>query len=191
MVGYKKAIPAQAFCLGQNNKLQQALLERGLLQKTGPGHWEVLTREATVQGEVACDGDFIKLDSIGMPYPVKRDFFLANHVLQEDGTWLQKSRPLRMWCRDEEPCRELQFLLDEELLEYRPAQAEQAFRAFLFGTWQTAPADAVIIFDAVRYDADGQLDRVDFHFVARDEFEKTYHFWPDPEPEDLPGFPQE
>ena len=96
-----------------------------------------------------------------------------------------------MWCRDEEPCRELQFLLDEELLEYRPAQAEQAFRAFLFGTWQTAPADAVIIFDAVRYDADGQLDRVDFHFVAQDEFEKTYHFWPDPEPEDLPGFPQE
>lgn len=190
MVGYKKAIPARAFCLGQDHKAEQELCGKGLLRKTAPGQWEVLTREARVQGEAARDGDFVKLDSIGMPYPVKRDFFLANHVPQEDGTWLQKSRPLRMWCRDEAPCKELQFLLEQNLLEYCPAQPESAFRAFLFGTRQTAAADAVIVFDAVEHDADGQLCRVDFHFVARDEFEKTYHFRPDPAPEapaEIPG----
>lgn len=185
MVGYKKSFPAHACCLGQDSELEQQLCAKGMLRRTRPGQWEVLTREAAVQGEVAMDGDYIKLDSMGMPYPLKRDFFLANHVLQEDGTYLQKSRPLRLWCREEEPCRELQFLLERGLLEHRPEQPEAAYRAFLFGTWQTAAADAVIVFDLVSYDEDGALDRVEFHFIARDEFEKTYHYWPDPAPEDF------
>lgn len=182
MFAEKIPLPQLAFCLGQGNSLEAQLMQQGLLKQTAPNLWEVLTREAQVQGEVACDGDFIKLDSTGMPYPVKRDFFLANHVPQADGTWLQKCRPLRLWCRDEEPCQELQFLLDQGLLEYRPDQPEQAFRAFLFGTWQTAAADGVIIFDAVQYDTDGQLCRIDFHFVARDEFEKTYRILPENTP---------
>ncbi len=185
MVGYKKSFPTRACCLGQGSDLEQELCAKGALRRTKPGQWEVLTREATVQGEVAMDGDYVKLDTAGMPYPVKQDFFLCNHVHQADGTYLQKSRPRRMWCRDEELCRELQFLLQRGLLEYRPEQPEAAFRAFLFGTWQTAAADAVIVFDAVAHDADGEFDRVEFHFVARDEFEKTYRYWPDPTPEDL------
>lgn len=185
MVGYKKAIPAQAFCLGCGSVLEQDLRTAGMLKLLPDGRWEVLTREAVTKGEIAEDGDYIKLDADGMPYPVKADYFTANHVQQADGLYLQKGRPLRMWCRDEEHCAELQFLLAHDLLEYNPARPEAAYRAFLFGTWQTAAADAVIVFDAVRYNLDGELDAVEFHFVARDVFEKTYHYWPDPTQEDL------
>ena len=187
MVGYKRAIPVQACCLGQGDGLERELCEKGLLRKLADGNWEVLTREAQMQGERAEDGDYVKLDADGMPYPVKQAYFTANHVRQADGRYLQKGRPLRMWCREEEPCAELQFLLDQGLLEHTPHRPEAAYRAFLFGTWQTAAADAVIVFDAVRYNADGELDQVEFHFVARDVFERTYHYWPNPSPEDLPG----
>ena len=101
-----------AFCLGQGDPLEARLLQQGLLKHTAPGLWEVLTREAQAQGEVARDGDFIKLDSIGMPYPVEAAFFLPRHTRQPDGRYLQTPRVLQAWRQEEPMGHEMLYLLE-------------------------------------------------------------------------------
>ena len=170
----KTPIPQVAFCLGEGHPLEQELLQRGRLKPIAPGLWEILTREATEQGEVARDGDYIKFDTAGMPYPVEAAFFLPRHTRQADGRYLQATRVLQAWGHEEPMGREMQWLLDRGLLQYHPETPASAFRAFLYGTWQTAAADAVIIFDTLQETADGDIDHIEFHFVARDAFDASY-----------------
>ena len=178
----KIPLPQVAFCLGQGDPLEARLLQQGLLKHTAPGLWEVLTREAQAQGEVARDGDFIKLDSIGMPYPVEAAFFLPRHTRQPDGRYLQTPRVLQAWRQEEPMGHEMRYLLETGLLQHHPETPEAAFRAFLYGTWQTVAADAVIIFDSIETSPRGTIEEIEFHFIARDEFEKTYRILPENTP---------
>ena len=68
-------------------------------------------------------------------------------------------------------CEEIRFLVNEELLQW---DRKTGFGANLWGTWQTAESDAVVVFDEVRTNAQGKIQGVDFHFVAVDEFSSSY-----------------
>jgi hypothetical protein len=171
MIVIKKVVPMPAFQLGTPCAIAQKLMDAQLLLPLPEGVWEVRTREARQQGEIAQTGDYIKLDSIGMPYPVEKDWFESNHKQQEDGLYLQKAQPTKAWCTDELMCEEIRFLVNEDLLQW---DRKTGFGAQLWGTWQTAGPDAVIVFDEVKTDCDGKIQQVDFHFVASDEFAATY-----------------
>lgn len=171
----KKPIPTQAFALGENTEAERELIRRGLLSEAGDGLWRLKTREALDEGELVRTGDYVKLDSAGMPYPVAKDWFEANHEPLREGWYLQKTAPRKAWNTAEPMCPEIRFLLDQELLRWKNG----TFSAFLWGTMQTAAEDAVIVLDAVTYAPDGTLTGVDFHFVAADEFDKTYDILPE------------
>lgn len=171
----KKPIPTRAFALGANTEAERELILQGLLSEAGAGLWRLKTREALAEGELVKNGDYVKLDSAGMPYPVAKDWFEANHEPLREGWYLQKTAPRKAWNTTEPMCPEIRFLLDQELLTWKNG----AFSAFLWGTMQTAAEDAVIVIDAVSHAPDGTLAGVDFHFVAVDEFDKTYDILPE------------
>ena len=160
-----------AFQLGTDCPLSKKLIDAGLLSPEQGMLWRIKTREATKEGELMQTGDYIKLDSIGMPYPVKRDWFEAHHTPVAPGLYLQNLEPKHAWCQDEPMCDEIQFLLRKGLLQW---DAATGFGAELWDTWQTADSDAIIIFDQVQTDSTGKILQVDFHFVAADEFSVTY-----------------
>ena len=171
MIVIKKVIPMPAFQLGTPCALSQKLMNAQLLLPLPEGLWEIKTREAALQGEIAKTGDYIKLDSIGMPYPVEKDWFESNHKQQEDGLYLQQAKPKKAWCKDEMMCEEIRFLVNEDLLQW---DRKTGFCAYLWGTWQTAAPNAVVVFDEVKTDDQGKIQGVDFHFVAQEEFHATY-----------------
>lgn len=171
MIVIKKVVPMPAFQLGTPCALAQKLIDAQLLLPLPEGLWEVRTREAKEQGEIAKTGDYIKLDSIGMPYPVAKGWFESNHKQQEDGLYLQNAKPKKAWCTDELMCKEIQFLVNQDLLQW---DRKTGFGANLWGAWQTAEADAVIIFDEVCTNDAGHIQQVEFHFVAAEEFNATY-----------------
>ena len=158
--------PRRTYCV-----LEQKLIDAHLLLPLPQDLWEVRTREAEEQGEIAKTGDYIKLDSIGMPYPVKKEWFETNHTQLESGLYLQKQKSKKAWCMTEPMCEELRFLVNQEQLRW---DRKTGFGAKLWGTWQTASSDAVIIFDEVHTDDDGQIQQVEFHFIAAEEFITTY-----------------
>lgn len=170
MIIIKKPIPTRAFVLGMNIEMEQELICRGLLTEIGNGLWRLKTRETLDEGELVKTGDYVKLDSAGMPYPVAKDYFEINHELLREGWYLQKATLRKAWSAAQPMCPEIRFLLDQELLSWKNG----TFSAFLWGTMQNAAEDAVIVFNSVTRAPDGTLTGVDFHFVAADEFGKTY-----------------
>ena len=172
----KKVMPVRAFQLGTVCAAAQALMDAGLLIQMPEGLWRVRTRETEAEGELARTGDYVKLDSIGMPYPTKKEWFEANHKQHDDGLYLQITTPRKAWSAAEQMIPEIRFLLDRGLLHW---DRETGFGAHLWGAWQTAGADAVIVLDQVQADAMGELRQVEFHFVAAEEFAVTYEILPE------------
>lgn len=171
MIVIKKTVPMPAFQLGEDSLLEQQLIQSGLLLPLPNGMWRVKTREAKEEGELAKTGDYIKLDSAGMPYPTEKDWFEANHTKTADGMYLQIAHPRKAWCAEEPMCDEIRFLVNEDLLQW---DRKTGFGANLWGTWQTADPDTVVVFDRVETDRLGHIVSVDFHFVAAGEFRKSY-----------------
>ena len=171
MIVMKKSVPMPAFRLGTDCPLAQKLMDARLLLPLSDGLWEIRTREAEEKGEIAKTGDYIKLDSAGMPYPTEKSWFESTHTPAGDGLYLQNTQPKKAWCTDERMCDEIRFLVNEDLLQW---DRKTGFGAQLWGTWQTAGPDAVIIFNQVLTDESGRIHHVDFHFVAAEEFHQTY-----------------
>ena len=171
MIVVKKVVPMPAFQLGTACALADKLTAEGLLLPQADGMWRVKTREAMEEGELARTGDYIKLDSSGMPYPTEREWFEANHTRTEDGMYLQTAHPRKAWCSRELMCPEIRFLVEQNLLLWHPAEG---FEAELWGTRQTAGPDAVVVLNRVETDSQGRIRAVDFHFVDADEFSRTY-----------------
>ena len=174
MLVIKKPCPVQAFALGEQTAAELEFIRSGQLSPTEEGLWRLKTREAPVEGELVRCGDYIKLDSIGMPYPVEKNWFEANHEKLREGWYIQKTSPRKAWRSTMPIAPEIQFLLDNGLLHWQ----EHTFSAFLWGTMQTANEDAVIVLDAVDCTPDGTVTKVEFHFIAADEFEKVYDILP-------------
>ncbi len=174
MLVQKAARQVFAYRLGDGSDVERQLLEAGKLKRQPDGSFLVFSQETDGQGQMAQIGDYIKVDSAGYPYPNDREYFLNRHVLLEGDLYLQTSEPLRAWTAEEPLCPEIEFLLARRQLQIQPGEQAHYFSAFLWGAQLYAARNAVVIFDRVQLDAAGAVAQVDFHFIAWDEFEKTY-----------------
>ncbi len=171
----KEGKHVRAWRLGSDSPVLSGLLEAGLIRKRAGGVYEVFSREAVNgSGQLAREGDYIKLDSEGHPYPNSAEFFLANHRQLCGDEYEQLPKPLEAWELTEKETDVIRFLREHKGLEIRPEEEARCFTAPLWGTLESAARDAVLVFYSVERDADGAVTDVDFNFVARSEFEKSY-----------------
>ena len=169
----KESRRVKAYCLGENNPVIDELIKKGLVKQTDESHWRIFSQEAT-DGEKAETGDYVKVDSSGMPYPNSRDFFLKNHRQVGKNEYEQIPRPLKAWNVGEPPCREIDFLIRHKGLSIDESSETAYFSAPLWGDTLTAARDAVIVFYKIGYDKSGEVEDAEFNFVGRSEFEKVY-----------------
>lgn len=163
----------QAYCLGEDHPVIERLIGEGKIQPADVGRWRVFSQEAT-EGEVAESGDYVKLDSSGMPYPNTRAFFLKNHRHISGDDYEQIPRWLNAWCLEDGMCPEVRFLIEHKGLVIDEESEEACFRAPLWGDLLSAAKDAVIVFYELEYDSGHEVVEADFNFVARNEFDRVY-----------------
>ncbi|MDO5133637.1 MAG: hypothetical protein Q4D81_11765 [Eubacteriales bacterium] len=171
-----------AYRLGDSSPVLDRLIAEGKIIPLKDGGFEVLSREALLggsgHGQVASRGDYIKLDTEGCPYPNSAVFFEAKHKKLDGDMYEQLPEPMDAWTAEEATCPEIEFLLAEKGLTIHPGDSSRYFSAPLWGTVESAPADAVIIFYSITHDESGNITDADFNFVVREEFEKLYNVLP-------------
>jgi hypothetical protein len=164
----------QAWQLGENSAMELRLRESGKIRLLPDGGYELFSTEAVCgHGERAEAGDYFKVDSTGAPYPNGRAWFEAHHQWVGDHEYVQNPEPLQAWTVEEPVCAEIRFLLEQQRLTIDPDDSDRYFSAFLWGAQLSAARDAVVVFYDVRRTGNTITD-VDFNFVARAEFDRTY-----------------
>jgi len=167
----------QAWELGKGTEMELKLRAEKKIVYTAKGEFELFSQEAkSGEGEKAKLGDFFKVDKAGYPYPNDRAWFAENHRYIEGDTYEQLPKPMDAWEATEPVTPEIRFLIDHKGLKLSPDTPEQYFGAELWGAWLTAASDAVLIFYSVTRNERGVIIDADFNFVARKEFEATYHY---------------
>lgn len=176
IVRKKTGKTVKAYCLGAGSAMEQQMIAEEKMKKCADGSYELFSQEAVNEtGEKAQAGDYFKVDSSGFPYPNAKEFFEKNHIKQEEAdTYIQIPAPLQAWTVDELECEEIAWLKQKGKLTINEADTDKYFSAFLWGTLLSTPKDSVVVFYGVTRDGAGQIVDVDFNFVARDEFERTY-----------------
>ncbi|MEE0751161.1 hypothetical protein [Frisingicoccus sp.] len=165
----------EAYRLGEESRMIRHLMEEGKIIEKGSGIFEVFSQEAVHgSGEIAYTGDFIKVDASGMPYPNTGGFFLKNHRRLGQDRYEQIPSVLLAWRSDQPMCEEMEFLIREKELKIDTENPETYYTAPLWGTRLSASETAMILFYKIDRDADGHIRDIDFNFVQRDEFDKTY-----------------
>jgi hypothetical protein len=164
----------QAWQLGAGSDMERELRENGKIRLLPDGNYELFSTESVSgQGERAEAGDYFKVDSTGAPYPNARAWFESHHDRVGDHDYVQRPEVLRAWTVAEPVCAEIRFLLDQHRLTIDPDDPDRYFSAFLWGAQLSAARDAVVVFYQVQRTGDTITD-VEFNFVARTEFDKTY-----------------
>ena len=167
----------KAYELGMGTDMEKQLLAEGKIVSLNNGKYEIFSQECkSGSGEKANAGDFFKVDKAGYPYPNEREWFIANHKHIEGDTYEQLPKPLMAWESTEAMTPEVRFLVENKGLKLSPETPDEYFGAELWGSWLTAKANAILIFYSVTYDKTGAVVDADFNFVARDEFNATYHY---------------
>lgn len=167
----------KAYKLGSDNVVLNELIACGRILDLGGGSYEVFSRETkngAAGGELAKNGDWIKVDGEGYPYPNNKEFFEANHRHIEGNTFEQIPKPLLAWDDKFEMCQEIMFLIENKGLKIDESSFEKHYTAELWGTQEVAAGDAVIVFYSIEYDKNGLVKDADFNFVAREEFDRIY-----------------
>ena len=173
----KQTLPIRACRLGDDSPMERELIDRGTLRRLGDGTYEVFSQEAKDGlGEIALPGDYVKADSDGHPYPNSAAFFESKHVRVAENTYTQITQPLPVWLAEDPPSDAIAYLLRTGKLQIDEASEDQYFRAELWGAPLSAARDAVVVFYAIRRDEQGGIIDVDFNFVVRDEFDRTYEW---------------
>lgn len=179
MFQVKKIAPrAAAYRLGEDCEELQALINRGLVIPREGGYYEVFSQEAVrsgaEHGEKAWPGDYVKVDGSGYPYPLKAEWFEANHRRIRDHEYEQIPEALSAWDAGEPMCPEIRYLIEHRGLVIRPDDFDRMFTAPLWGTVESAAGDAVIVFYSLTYAEDGSVADAVFNFVAGEEFLASY-----------------
>ena len=168
----------KAYQLGDNsNEIIKNLISDGKIINAGDGSYRVFSREimnGENDGEIAAEGDWIKIDSNGFPYPNKKDFFEANHRHIDGDTFEQIPKALLAWDSNLEMCPEVTFLVEKKGLIIDEKSVSRRYSAELWGTTEVADAEAKIVFYKISYAGNGDIEDIDYNFIASDEFEKTY-----------------
>ena len=175
MIIIKHETQLEAWRLGDDTAMERTLLESGKLRKLPGGQYLVFSRETDSQGQLAQAGDYIKVDAGGFPYPNRRTAFEASHTHLGDCRYLQKVQPLLAWTCREPLGPEIRFLLESGRLRIDETDEDHYFRAFLWDAELFAARDAVVVFTQVVRDMTGAVTDARFHFLAREEFLRTYH----------------
>lgn len=171
----KNASPVQAWRLGAGTAKEKELMEKKSIILREDGNYELFSREATGKtGQIARIGDYFKVDSNGYPYPNEKLTFETTHEHIEADWYMQKTPVLFAWTIDQPISDAVQYLFDRGLVIRHDEDPAHFFSAFLWGTEETAAEDAVIVFYAVQRDDCGKILKIDFNFVEKSEFDKTY-----------------
>ena len=173
----KKPSICQAWPLGAGSEMEQKLTMLRVIRRLPRGMYMLFSREChTEQGEIAAAGDYFKAeqDESGRWYawPMAREWFLSNHepVPNEADTYRQISTPRKVWMAGDAMCEEIQFLLQSGQLQLCP-ESETAY--FKSGAMTAAKNAVLVIYEEAKTPA-GQLEQINFAFVARDVFEQSY-----------------
>ena len=165
----------QAWTLGENSPMETEMIDRGLIRETGEGQYALYSQEAVNgQGQQAFAGDYFKVDGAGYPYPNSREWFRANHRHISGDTWEQIPKALEIWEAGDGENEALRWLLETGKLVIREEEPERYFNARLWGADLSAARDAVLVFYSVTRNEAGEISDVDFNFVERQEFLRTY-----------------
>lgn len=165
----------QAYKLQKDNETIKELMKKGKITYIGDGKYEVHSLETIGEkGEIAVEGDWIKIDGNGYPYPNAKDFFESHHYLVEGDTYEQIPLPLNAWNAECGLCQEVEYLIRNKKLLINETSFEKRYSAELWGTREVAAADAVIVFYQILYDAEGKVEDIDFNFVEKKTFDRTY-----------------
>lgn len=171
----KRPVVVRAYRLGDENNIVDGLTAEGEIRLRGDGTFEVFSQEAKGEsGEIAQMGDYIKLDSSGMPYPNSEKFFEENHRHIAGEFYEQRSNVLSVWMYGDPVGEEMWYLMENKGLTLHEDDPVRYFQAPLWGTELSAAKDAVIVFYRIDRDEEGKICDAEFNFVAGDEFEKTY-----------------
>lgn len=165
----------QAYRLGTKHPVIDELLEKGLIRKMGSGKYQLFSQEAVNgSGQEAVNGDYVRLDSTGHPYPNSSEYVEKNlrHVGGDD--FEQIPSQVEIWTIDDEMCPEIKFLIRCKKLTLNENDEKKYFTAPLWGTFLSAARNAVIVFYEIERDKTGKIMDAEFNFVERKEFEKTY-----------------
>lgn len=169
----------RAYRLGKKHPVLEKLMEEKKIVPIDDGeYYEVFSQESinaeSGHGQIACVGDYVKIDSKGFPYPNEAAFFYANHRHIGGDEYEQTPKPLKAWTVDEPICQEVEFLICEKGLVLNESDPEKYFYAILWGNPEAAKRDAVLVFYSLTYGENGVVQDADFNFVERSEFDKTY-----------------
>ena len=171
----KKDVPVQAWQLGENSKMEKRMIREGKIVPREDGRYEVFSLEAAgATGQIAAKGDYFKVDPGGYPYPNEKAVFEKKHVRLKDDWYRQITEPLRAWTCAEPESEEIRYLLDSGILRVHPDDPGHYYSAMLWGTEETAAQTAVVMFYSVERDEDGRIRHIDFNFVEREYFDRTY-----------------
>ena len=173
-VALKTNCLVQAWELGAGTDMEREMTASGKIIAHPDGSYELFSREASEgKGQMARAGDFFKVNA-GYPHPNERAFFLQNHRPLGDDRYLQKAEPLKIWRLGEPETEEIRFLVDEGRLQVHPGDPERYFTAELWGTEETAPSDAAILFYSVDRDPEERITGIEFNFVVKEYLDANY-----------------
>ena len=174
----KRGKIVQAYRLGEPHSVLDCLMKTNKIIDLHNGMYEIFSQEAVKagsgHGQLACTGDWVRIDGAGFPYPNRADWFQENLRHISGDNYEQIPKLLYAWTSDMEICPEIQFLIQKKGLILNKNNPDQYFKAFLWNTQEVAAKDAVLIFYSISYDESGKILDAKFNFVERAEFERTY-----------------
>ena len=167
----------QAWRLGEGSSMERDLIVRGYLVPLEDGAWRVRSREIRDgdDGQLAHDGDWIRLDSKGFPYPNEKTWFEERHRPIEGDLYEQIPQPLLVWQYGDPLIDAMDFILEKGLLQI----TEDGFVARIWDTTERAPLSHTVVFYEVGREEDGAIREVTFNLVAEDEFIGNYRILPE------------
>lgn len=169
----------KAYRLGDRHPILEGLMNQKKIVAAEDGSFEVFSQEAVQSGsghgQKAENGDWIRLDSKGFPYPCKHDWFQENMLPAGGDDYEQIPKALSAWTADQEMCPEVEFLIREKGLKLNEGDFNKFFSAILWGNPEAADRNAVLVFYSISYADDGRVTDADFNFVTREEFDLNYN----------------
>lgn len=170
----KSNVRVTAFELGLETKLEKELIDSGMIVKH-QGYYEIYSKETKEDGEIAKDGDFVKVDKSKKPYPNGRDRFLSHHKHIGGYNYIQFPQEILSWTYDDDQNDVIDYLLSTGKLKINKDSFDKFYQAELWGTTLWAKkTDIVLIYD-VKLGKD-QIEDVDFNLIDKQEFDKTYEY---------------
>ena len=175
MYAQKKTSFIQAWRLGAGTTKEKELIAEKAIILKGDGTYELFSREATDKtGQIAKAGDYFKVDSNGYPYPNEKKNFEATHKHVDADWYIQKAPILFAWTIEQPINDVVQYLFDMRLVVLHDDDPVHFFSASLWGTEETAAQDDIIVFYQIQRDDHEKILYIDFNFVEKSEFNKTY-----------------